>query len=259
MAVDINITPIIREVTIEIGQGGGDAVWGDIIGTLSNQTDLALQQTAQDDLISTNATDIGTNVTGILALDTDVTNLETSQGIQDTAIALNTAKVTFPEAPNDGTQYARKNLGWEAVAGGGASSIITAYKTADESKVNDNTQVLDTDLQMELEANSVYNIQASWIVSGDSTSDFRWLFEVPTGASGNYADGVQTSAGSAGIITFATAKTLQVTNSNRYGSIVGVIMTTDAGTFGLKWSQGNLNVASTTLYKGSNIILTKLN
>ena len=89
MAVDINITPIIREVTIEIGQGGGDAVWGDIIGTLSNQTDLALQQTAQDD-----------------------------------AIALNTAKATFPEAPNDGTQYARKDLGWEAVAGGGAVDSV---------------------------------------------------------------------------------------------------------------------------------------
>jgi len=117
MAVDINITPIIREVTIEIGQGGGDAVWGDIIGTLSNQTDLALQQTAQDDLISTNATDIGTNVTGILALDT-------SQGVQDTAIGLNTAKVTFPEAPNDGTQYARKDLGWEAVATGGAVDSV---------------------------------------------------------------------------------------------------------------------------------------
>ena len=117
MAVDINITPIIREVTIEIGQGGGDAVWGDIIGTLSNQTDLALQQTAQDDLISTNATDIGTNVTGILALDT-------SQGIQDTAIGLNTAKATFPEAPNDGTQYARKDLGWEAVAAGGAVDSV---------------------------------------------------------------------------------------------------------------------------------------
>ena len=63
MAVDINITPIIREVTIEVGQGGGDAVWGEIIGTLSAQTDLAIQQTTQDD-----------------------------------AIALNTAKVTYPSA-----------------------------------------------------------------------------------------------------------------------------------------------------------------
>ena len=117
MAVDINITPIIREVTIEIGQGGGASVWGSISGTLADQTDLALQQTAQDTLISTNATDIGTNVTGILALDT-------SQGVQDTAIGLNTAKVTFPEAPNDGTQYARKDLGWEAVATGGAVDSV---------------------------------------------------------------------------------------------------------------------------------------
>ena len=118
MAVDINITPIIREVTILIGSSGGEsAVWGGITGTLADQTDLALQQTAQDDLISTNATDIGTNVTGILALDT-------SQGVQDTAIGLNTAKVTFPEAPNDGTQYARKDLGWEAVATGGAVDSV---------------------------------------------------------------------------------------------------------------------------------------
>ena len=27
--------------------------------------------------------------------------------------------VSFPEAPVDGTQYARKDAGWEAVAGGG--------------------------------------------------------------------------------------------------------------------------------------------
>ena len=35
------------------------------------------------------------------------------------AIAANTAKVSFPEAPNDGKQYARKDLGWEEVVSGG--------------------------------------------------------------------------------------------------------------------------------------------
>ena len=52
---------------------------------------------------------------------TEVTNLYYTEArvAANSAVALNTAKVTFPEAPNDGTQYARKNLGWEAVAGGG--------------------------------------------------------------------------------------------------------------------------------------------
>lgn len=40
---------------------------------------------------------------------------------QVSEITANTAKVSFPEAPNDGTQYARKSLGWEAVAGGGGT------------------------------------------------------------------------------------------------------------------------------------------
>ena len=52
---------------------------------------------------------------------TEATNLYYTDArvAANSAVALNTAKVTFPEAPNDGTQYARKSLGWEAVAGGG--------------------------------------------------------------------------------------------------------------------------------------------
>jgi len=37
---------------------------------------------------------------------------------QQSNITANNSKVSFPEAPQDGTQYARKDAGWEAVAGG---------------------------------------------------------------------------------------------------------------------------------------------
>ncbi len=40
------------------------------------------------------------------------------------AITANTAKVSFPEAPNDGKQYARKDLGWDEITGGSGSSLI---------------------------------------------------------------------------------------------------------------------------------------
>ena len=55
---------------------------------------------------------------GTLAISYD-TGYEGFTSTQASAISTNSAKVSFPEAPNDGTQYARKNLGWEAVAGGG--------------------------------------------------------------------------------------------------------------------------------------------
>lgn len=38
-------------------------------------------------------------------------------------IAANTAKVSFPEAPNDGKQYARESLGWSEVATGGGGGM----------------------------------------------------------------------------------------------------------------------------------------
>ena len=52
---------------------------------------------------------------------TEATNLYYTEArvSANSAVVLNTDKATFPEAPNDGTQYARKSLGWEAVAGGG--------------------------------------------------------------------------------------------------------------------------------------------
>ena len=40
------------------------------------------------------------------------------------AIIANTAKVSFPEAPNDGKQYARKDLVWDEITGGAGSSLI---------------------------------------------------------------------------------------------------------------------------------------
>lgn len=38
-------------------------------------------------------------------------------------IATNTAKVSFPEAPNDGKQYARESLAWAEVVGGGGGAL----------------------------------------------------------------------------------------------------------------------------------------
>lgn len=75
------------------GGGGGDAVWGGITGTLSDQTDLqsALNAKANDSAIST------VGKTGQYA-------------------DLLGKPAVIPEAPVDNKQYARKNAAWEEVS-----------------------------------------------------------------------------------------------------------------------------------------------
>ena len=102
------------------GGGGGGieaVVWGDITGTLSNQTDLqaALNLKANNSAIS------AVGKTG------QYNDLVGKPSI-------------IPEAPNDGKQYARKNLGWTEVA---ASAIptnptlngITTFKVSSSGQV----------------------------------------------------------------------------------------------------------------------------
>lgn len=64
----------------------------------------------------------------ITTLQGDVTTLEAQdiafqaqQTNQDGLISLNSVKVSFPEAPNDGQQYARQNESWQVVSAAGAS------------------------------------------------------------------------------------------------------------------------------------------
>ena len=89
------------------GDTGTGGTWGTITGTLSDQTDLKNQQDTQD-----------------------------------SAIALNTAKVTFPEAPEDGSQYARKDAGWEIVSADVDSvNGQTGVVVLDTDDIDDSTQV----------------------------------------------------------------------------------------------------------------------
>lgn len=102
------------------GGGGGGieaVVWGDITGTLSNQTDLqaALNLKANDSAIS------AVGKTG-----------QYSDLVGKPSI--------IPEAPNDGKQYARKNLGWAEVAAAAIPTNptlngITTFKVSSSGQV----------------------------------------------------------------------------------------------------------------------------
>jgi len=146
VATEVITVETIETITIEgvgirgaTGPAGSGGTWGTITGTLSDQIDLKNQQDAQD-----------------------------------SAIALNTDKVTFPEAPEDGSQYARKDAGWEIVS-------------ADVDSVNGQTGivVLDTD---DIDDSTQLN---KYTTAGDISK----LAGIEAGAQVNTVDSVNTKTG----------------------------------------------------------------
>lgn len=83
----------------------------------------------------------------------------------DTRVTLNDAKVSFPEAPIDGQQYARKDAAWEVIAGGGApvasvfgrtGAVVAAVSDYDASQVDNDSGVAGATV-----ADALDNIEAS--------------------------------------------------------------------------------------------------
>ena len=68
---------------------------------------------------------LGTVLGDISALQAQDIAFNNSQTVQDGLIAANTAKVSFPEAPNDGQQYGRQSGGWTVISAGGSSPWTT--------------------------------------------------------------------------------------------------------------------------------------
>jgi len=113
--ITITVDDTTEDVTLFVAAGGGvDSVFGRSGSVVAVAGDYDTDEV-------TEATNLYYTEARVSA-NTDVAANTAKTGItaqQATDITTNNTKVTFPEAPNDGTQYARKSLGWEAVAGGG--------------------------------------------------------------------------------------------------------------------------------------------
>ncbi len=85
----------------------------DLSQITTNANNINSLQTNKEDVFAKNSAfnkDFGTNAGDVLE-----GNTTTITPAQASDIQSNNAKVSFPEAPNDGKQYARKNLAWEEV------------------------------------------------------------------------------------------------------------------------------------------------
>jgi hypothetical protein len=84
------------------------------------------------------------NHTGTQAANT-ISDFESTVS-SNTDVAANNAKVSFPEAPNDSKQYARKNLGWEEVSGGGGGGFtVTTFTGGGEMVLGAVNELQDGD------------------------------------------------------------------------------------------------------------------
>ena len=101
---------------------GGASMWGEITGSIADQTDL---QTALN--AKANTADLGTLATqDEVDYDTDVTNkptLGTMSAVDD--------------APSNGSEYVRKNGQWAVASGGGSTSVSWGAITGNLSNQTD--------------------------------------------------------------------------------------------------------------------------
>lgn len=115
---------------------------------------------------------------------------------------------------------------------------VPAYKTGSTARTA-TVQSLDPDLQITLAANAAYLITAGvnhQTTSG--TSAFSYSFVIPSGATGAYS----TALTEPGPVTngwgFGWGNTVSVAGSDGLSHgipIIGTIVTTTGGTFGLQW------------------------
>ena len=138
--------------------------------------------------------------------------------------------------------------------------IITAVKTSDETKNNDNSVALDSELQISLDANSYYEIEVQLLYEAGGTPDLRTQFEVPTGSGGSFWRTNNTSnINSNNLTSIISNLGLGVGTSTHTRMRVNIYTDTTSGTFGVKWAQNKSHSHNTTIYRGSSIKAIKLN
>lgn len=134
----------------------------------------------------------------------------------------------------------------------------TAYKSTSSSVVSATLQN-DSELVMPIGANESWALTLRLVMDSATAPDFKCTFAAPVGTIGYFVedDAPQTPASVGGIRTIQG----QGVGTTVFAGINGVFINNSvAGSLQFQWAQ-NTNTPSsvTTVFKGSNIIATKLN
>lgn len=157
--------------------------------------------------LSSSTTSTEVTVASSDGLDVILTSADSSDaGILTSAkfdeIAVNNGKVSFPEAPNDGSQYVRRNLAWEAFSSGGkvgitdSSGVYTYYSTFDAAMTaassGDNIEIFtNLTVTSATELKSGVNINGNGYTITNGEDDATNIFEVKDGGTLVYSSTIQ--------------------------------------------------------------------
>lgn len=125
-------------------------------------------------------------------------------------------------------------------------------KSADEIVSNSTTLQNDDHLTLALEANKTYYFYTQWILTSSTVADFKWRFIVPSGATMDW------TTVSGADVADATLGSSASTTGNRQAfiAVTGRIMVAGtAGNVTLQWAQNTAEVSSTTMHKGSFLMI----
>ena len=117
----IDVMTWLNELQTWLASGGAGGTLGATELTNFGSSTLTVQAQMQslDDQVKLNDDDIGT--------------LSSVVSGHTTAINLNTAKVSFPEAPINGNIYGRKDAGWSIITGTGSGNVISIVIPVDNA------------------------------------------------------------------------------------------------------------------------------
>lgn len=163
-----------------------------------------------------------------------------------------------------GTKYQGLRMNSGATAPEWANAPITIPKTADETISTTTTLQDDDELSFAVGANEVWLFEIVLFGHGNTSSDIKIAFSIPSGASGRWGGvGFNTSevldAQSEASLT--NPHQLGVVNSSNdvfIASLFGTLITAgSSGTFKLQWAQ-YVSGGSTTVAKGSFLRMTQV-
>jgi len=124
--------------------------------------------------------------------------------------------------------------------------IKTVIKKANQSVQSTTTLVTDTELVLPLLANKVYAGEIHWVISSNSTPDFKYAVKVPAGASAVRYDGIWNSGSPSSTADFTAADVANTDGTEQMMMLAFFVVTVGtADDLEFQFAQNTSNATST--------------
>ena len=161
-------------------------------------------------------------------------------------------------ASDESVLYRSNGSSWDTISVARTDNLIKmVWKAANQTINNSTTLQDDTHLKLTVAANDVYQIRMTLKITFNGTSDLKWKFTIPSGASMTWwyqsVDGTPLNG------TDATCESVWQGGDSKYHAVdMLYVGGTVAGTVQFQWAQYSPVVVDDTIHIGSNLIAHRI-